>query len=73
MDEPIDDSLPIPSPQRTVEQPVYYQPVYYDNPIQKKVDVFAELDKSTIIIIIAVFIIGFFMGKSMTPVILKSL
>jgi hypothetical protein len=52
-----------------------YYPVYYEkqNQNQKKADIFSELDKSTILIMVAVFVIGFFMGKSMTPVILKAL
>jgi len=72
MESPVDDSLPM-LPPRQIEEPVYY-PVYYENQRQhqKKPDIFYDLDKTTIIMLVAVFVIGFFMGKSMTPVILKT-
>lgn len=37
-----------------------------------KKDPFADIDKTTYIIIFVAFIIGFFMGKTMQPVILKT-
>lgn len=36
-----------------------------------KVDFFANIEKSTWIIAFAVFLLGFFMGKTMQPVILR--
>jgi hypothetical protein len=36
-----------------------------------KFDLFATIDKSTWIIAFAVFLLGFFMGKTMQPVILR--
>lgn len=36
-----------------------------------KVDIFAELGKTAYIIIFVAFILGFFMGKTMQPVILR--
>jgi len=75
MEPPIDDSLPMLSqtpPPLAPEEPVYY-PIYYDKHSQKKVDFFAEMDKSIVMMMVAIFVIGFFMGKSMTPIILKSL
>jgi cell division protein FtsL len=67
MEPPIDDSLPMQQEQE--QEPVYY----YQSPrIQKKVDIFSDMDKTMLIMLLAVFIIGFFMGKSMTPIILKS-
>ena len=55
------------------------QPQYYDYqapPLspqpEKKKDLFADLDKTSYIIIFIAFILGFFMGKTMQPVILRS-
>ena len=36
-----------------------------------KRDIFSEIDKTTYIIAFVVFILGFFMGKTMQPVILR--
>lgn len=82
---PIDDSLPMKPDEE--ERDYYHQPpqqqpqYYYMQPQQseviqqpeKKASIFSELDKTTWIFVLAVFIIGFFMGKSMTPVIIKSI
>jgi len=38
---------------------------------QPKVDFFANIDKTTWIIGFVVFLLGFFMGKTMQPVILR--
>ena len=40
-------------------------------PLQEKNDFFASIEKSTWIIAFAVFLLGFFMGKTMQPVILR--
>jgi hypothetical protein len=40
-------------------------------PQSDKFDLFANVDKSTWIIAFAVFLLGFFMGKTMQPVILR--
>ena len=40
-------------------------------PQDEKFDLFAKVDKSTWIIAFAVFLLGFFMGKTMQPVILR--
>jgi hypothetical protein len=40
-------------------------------PQSDKFDLFANIDKSTWIIAFAVFLLGFFMGKTMQPVILR--
>jgi hypothetical protein len=64
------------------EEPVQEeQPYYMDYPIQPpmppptprndKFDLFEKVDKSTWIIAFAVFLLGFFMGKTMQPVILR--
>jgi uncharacterized membrane protein YiaA len=45
---------------------MYQQP--YEQP---KVDIFANIDKTTWIVGIVVFLLGFFMGKTMQPVILR--
>jgi hypothetical protein len=81
---PIDDSNYNPS-QRPVEkedsedegnfdtapqQPMFMAPHHLYPPIEKR-DLFSEMDKTTYIIIFVAFILGFFMGKTMQPVILK--
>ena len=38
---------------------------------QEKKDFFGDLDKTTWIVFFSVFILGFFMGKTMQPVILR--
>ena len=61
------------------EQPEPQQPYYMDYPPppppplpqeSEKFD-FSKVDKSTWIIAFAVFLLGFFMGKTMQPVILR--
>ena len=37
-----------------------------------KRDIFSEIDKTTYIVAFVVFILGFFMGKTMQPVILRN-
>lgn len=57
----------------------YYYPQHYmmapppvtPPPEASKSDIFANLDKTAYIIIFAAFILGFFMGKTMQPVILR--
>jgi len=46
-----------------------YPPQHYQN--SDKNDFLSNVDKSTWIIAFAVFLLGFFMGKTMQPVILK--
>ena len=62
------------------EEPVQEEhPYYMDYPMQppmpppqpEKFDLFDKVDKSTWIIAFAVFLLGFFMGKTMQPVILR--
>jgi hypothetical protein len=58
------------------DQPYYYHPSemnYPPPPPQQteKLDIFANVEKSTWIIAFAVFLLGFFMGKTMQPVILR--
>jgi hypothetical protein len=50
-------------------QPPMYQP--QPHPQNDKFDLFEKVDKSTWIIAFAVFLLGFFMGKTMQPVILR--
>jgi hypothetical protein len=58
--------------------PYYYppQPQYILPPpvpdMQKSPDVFASLDKVAYIVIFVAFILGFFMGKTLQPVILRT-
>lgn len=57
------------------QQPYYFHPSEMNYPpqppIQTKTDFFANVEKSTWIIAFAVFLLGFFMGKTMQPVILR--
>jgi len=57
------------------QQPYYFHPSEMNYPpqplIQEKPDFFANIEKSTWIIAFAVFLLGFFMGKTMQPVILR--
>ena len=49
-------------------------PVYYNHQplqIQDKTDIFSNLDKTGYVIIFVAFLLGFFMGKTMQPVILR--
>ena len=49
-------------------------PVYYNHPplqTPDKNDIFSNLDKTGYIIIFVAFLLGFFMGKTMQPVILR--
>jgi len=50
------------------QQQQYYEP--YPQQAQKE-DIFTNLDKTAYIIIFVSFILGFFMGKTMQPVILR--
>ena len=55
---------------------VYYQPQPLPKPqpqrtFQGKKDFFSDLDKTAYIVIFVAFILGFFMGKTMQPVILR--
>ena len=73
---PIDDSI-LNDQEIRSESPQYMQPpqqyMYYQpevNQVTKK-DIFSDLDKTSYIIIFVAFILGFFMGKTMQPVILR--
>jgi len=55
-------------PQEMMYQPHYQSVQQYNS---EKFDLFASVDKSTWIIAFAVFLLGFFMGKTMQPVILR--
>ena len=59
-------------PQLQEEQPYYFQqPEMNYSPQPEKTDFFSSVDKSTWIVAFAVFLLGFFMGKTMQPVILR--
>ena len=57
-----------PSPSQFSGPSQYYQQYA---PPKEKIDIFAELGKTAYIIIFVAFILGFFMGKTMQPVILR--
>ena len=50
------------------DRPPLPQQIY---PIEQKKDIFTDIDKSVYIVIFIAFILGFFMGKTMQPVILR--
>jgi len=65
-EEPIRNSEP---------QEYYYAPQHMmpppPHPEPSKPDIFTNLDKTAYLVIFAAFILGFFMGKTMQPVILR--
>ena len=71
-DEKHEDSTPI-NDTMVQDQSYYVHPseMMYHNPLPEKADFLSNIDKSTWIIAFAVFLLGFFMGKTMQPVILK--
>lgn len=67
-EEPIEDE------QHEQEPMYYYPPPQAPLPqmqYQEKIDIFSNLDKTAYIVIFVAFILGFFMGKTMQPVILR--
>ena len=56
-----------PLPQPPEPQPRSQPNIYY----QDKTDFFTNLDKTAYVVIFVAFILGFFMGKAMQPVILR--
>jgi len=62
-----EEEPPVPSP------PQYYFPqaMMAPPPPEPKKDFLANLDKTAYLVIFAAFILGFFMGKTMQPVILR--
>tara|TARA_B100001996_G_scaffold154436_1_gene117544 strand:+ start:765 stop:1028 length:264 start_codon:yes stop_codon:yes gene_type:complete len=57
------------------QEPMYYYPPppppTQQMQYQEKIDIFSNLDKTAYIVIFVAFILGFFMGKTMQPVILR--
>ena len=53
----------------------HQQPIYVHQPqiplSQEKNDIFSNIDKTGYVIIFVAFLLGFFMGKTMQPVILR--
>ena len=85
VEPPSDQEIQEPPPQQMYyqhEQCEQNEPRYYLHPpppptqqpqIQKKFDIFSELDRTHWIIIIACILLAFFMGKSIaTPIIIRS-
>jgi len=76
-DKNIEDSTPIREDQLPQEQSQYYYPSEMMYPQQnfqgnhEKNDFISNIDKTTWIVAFAVFLLGFFMGKTMQPVILR--
>ena len=59
---------PPPPPQQPM---MFMQQPQHTESVQKK-DIFSDIDRTTYIIAFVVFILGFFMGKTMQPVILRN-
>lgn len=53
-------------------QPFQYEPIPVISQPAKKNDIFSDIDKKTWILILIAIILGFFMGKTMQPIILRS-
>ena len=68
-EEPQRIEEPEPEPQHYYYPPQMMAPP--PPPPQPKVDFLAGLDKTAYLVIFAAFILGFFMGKTMQPVILR--
>ena len=71
-----EDSTPIQQNDLPHDQQYYFHPSEMMYPQQQfqqsdKGDFLSSIDKSTWIVAFAVFLLGFFMGKTMQPVILK--
>ena len=80
MMQPIDDaSYNEPAYEQTHVQPQDSLPHHYDTyyprapigPVLPSKDLFSGIDKNTWILLLVAFIIGFFMGKTMQPVIIR--
>ena len=67
-EEPMED-------EQQEQEPMYYYPPQPPTPpqmqYQEKIDIFSNLDKTAYVVIFVAFILGFFMGKTMQPVILR--
>lgn len=66
---PMEDDYYYQQPQP--QQMIYANPPPPMYPELQKPDFFSGMDKSVVIIAFAVFLLGFFMGKTMQPVILR--
>jgi hypothetical protein len=69
-DQKLDEPEPENNEQYYFPPPQQYYEPYPQQPTQKE-DIFTNLDKTAYIIIFVSFILGFFMGKTMQPVILR--
>lgn len=65
------DSQQVPDEQQYYFQPQEMNYQYQSQSPPQENDLFKNIDKSTWIIAFAVFLLGFFMGKTMQPVILR--
>jgi len=76
-DDKNEDSTPIHEDQLPQDQQYYFHPSEMMYPQQgfqsypEKSDMFSNIDKTTWIVGFVVFLLGFFMGKTMQPVILR--
>ena len=76
METPIEYNPEVTQEEEPEPQPQYYYPPMMmppppPEPPTPKTDFLASLDKTAYLVIFAAFILGFFMGKTMQPVILR--
>ena len=69
-DQKLDEPEPENNEQYYFPPPQHYYEPHPQQPLHKE-DIFSNLDKTAYIIIFVSFILGFFMGKTMQPVILR--
>ena len=62
---------PVQEPQQQYYMQAPHPEMYVPQQEKESVDLFKNVEKSTWIIAFAVFLLGFFMGKTMQPVILR--
>ena len=72
MEEPYDDEKHSFTQEPPPREPEY---IYYNNNVPvsnpQPIDIFGNLDRTAYILIFVTFILGFFMGKTMQPVIIR--
>lgn len=71
---PLEDTREEPEPPRQYYFPpphMMMPPPMESQPVKNSGDFLANLDKTAYLVIFAAFILGFFMGKTMQPVILR--
>ena len=75
MEEPYDDETRSftqePPPREREPEYIYYNNTPQQQIVSQPIDIFGNLDRTAYILIFVTFILGFFMGKTMQPVIIR--